>query len=108
MSSKRTPVTLPRSERLRDSVRRATSMSLPLAVHRKLDLLAEEATDVSATRAEIIAMLIAEAEVDAASLEQRIVAYRKKKVGDVLPGPGQDPNVVVPLRPPGRPRHSAS
>jgi hypothetical protein len=60
-------------------------MALPLAVHHRLDLLAEAAQDAGATRAEIIAMLIAEAPLDPDELERSVLRYRKLKVGDVIP-----------------------
>ncbi len=103
-------VSLPRGERLRDSRRQATSMSLPLAVHHRLDLLAEAAADVNASRGEIIAMLIAEADPDPAELERRVLAFRKMTVGEVLPAQervAEGDQVVVPLRTPGRPKRSA-
>ena len=84
-------------------------MSLPLAVHHRLDVLAELAVAVSATRGEIIGMLISEADLNAAQLEQCIVAYRKKTVGDVVPPRlgeahrGDDNVVRLPIRQPGRP-----
>jgi hypothetical protein len=88
-------------------------MSLPLAVHHRLDVLTDLATDASATRSEMIGMLIATAELEAGELEQRILAYRKMTVGDVVPatpdGPhdqGDNDNVVtLPLPRPGRPAH---
>lgn len=86
-------------------------MTLPLAVHHRLDLLADLAADVNASRAELIAMLISEAALDGPALEQRVLGYRKKTVGDVVPQqavtPGEDDseNVIeLPLRAPGRPR----
>jgi len=82
-------------------------MSLPLAVHYKLDLLARLAEDVNASRAEVVAMLIAEADLDI-DVEQRLLAYRKLLVEDVIPAdsqPGDDEdNVVVPLAKAGRPK----
>ena len=91
-------------------------MSLPLAVLHRLDLLAEAAADASATRAEIIGMLISEAAVDSDELETRILAYRKKSVRQVIaPKPEDrqikvaDLNVVdLPVRTPGRPRKRAA
>jgi hypothetical protein len=100
-------VELPLFERLRESRRQTTSMSLPLAVHYRLDRLARLAGDVNASRAEIIAMLIAAAELDAAELERRVLAYRKLTVGDVIPAGdarNDDDSVVVPLGRPGRPK----
>jgi hypothetical protein len=88
-------------------------MTMPLAVHRKLDLLAGLSEDVAATRAEIVGMLIAQANPDVEELERSLLAYRKLTVGDVLPqapggGDGAGDGVVVPLRPPGRPPHRAA
>lgn len=85
MPNEREVVVVPRTERLRDSRRQATSMALPLAVHHRLDLLAECAEDVHATRAEIIGMLIARAGLDSDQLESAVLRYRKLKVGDVIP-----------------------
>ena len=88
-------------------------MSLPLAVHHRLDLLAELATDVGATRAEIVAMLICDAPMDVDALERATLAYRKLTVGDVIPPEEDQPpetqlqdadNVVsIHRRGPGRP-----
>jgi hypothetical protein len=109
MSREHSTVTLHLDELLRDSKRQATSMSLPLAVHHRLDVLAELAVAASATRGEIIGMLISEADLDTTQLEQCVVAYRKKTVGEVVPPkPGNaqegDDNVVrLPVRHPGRP-----
>lgn len=71
-------------ERLQESARQATSMTMPLAIHRRLDLLAEAAKDVAGTRSEIIGMLIAEAELDPEGLERRVIVYRKMRVRDAL------------------------
>jgi hypothetical protein len=108
MSKAISTVTLSLDELLRDSKRQATSMALPLAVHHRLDVIAESAVAVSATRAEIIGMLIADTYLHPIELEQRIVAYRKKTVGDVVPSTsgehGADGNVVtLPVRHAGRP-----
>jgi hypothetical protein len=109
-------VMLNRGEHLSESRRQATSLSMPLAVHHRLDLLAGLATYAKASRAEIIGMLIADAELDSGKLERGILAYRKMRVGDVVPkGPGEgrdevdDDNVVaLPVRQPGRPPNRAS
>lgn len=87
-------------------------MSLPMAISYKLDALAELAKAASATRAEVISMLIDQASEEVEDLERGILAYRKKSVRDVLPASGQpadDRNVVeLPLRTAGRPsRRSA-
>ena len=74
-----------RDEALRESERPATSMSLPLAVHHRLDLLAEGASYADATRAEIVGMLICDASLDVEELERAVLRYRKLKVGDVIP-----------------------
>lgn len=97
------------NEPLRDSLRQATSMSLPLPVHQRLTLLAELAADVAPSRAEIISMLIADASLDADQLEHLILRYRKKTIGDVLPqssggsrgGDGEVIQIMTPRR--GRP-----
>jgi hypothetical protein len=116
MPKKTDIVILSRGEKLRDSRRQGTSMSLPLAVYHRLDLLADAAEDVSATRAEIIGMLIAGAEIDPGALEQGILRYRKMRVGDVVPEEGaeaptapiEDADNVVSIqrRAPGRPARS--
>lgn len=105
-------VRLSPAERLRDSALQATSMSLPLAVHQRLTLLVTAAEDVAPTRAEIVGMLIAKAELDPDELESSLMAYRRKTVRDVLPSPrqsdgrgSQETDVVQITKPrPGRPR----
>lgn len=87
-------------------------MTLPLAVHRKLELLADLAQDVGASRADVIGTLIAEAELGE-DLEARILAYRKLRVGDVL-GPDEPSDAVaenvfsIETHGPGRPRRNAA
>jgi hypothetical protein len=91
-------------------------MSLPVVVHHRLDVLAELAAATSATRAEIIGMLISGRDLDVNQLEVDILDYRKKTVGQVMPPRGgesvdpKDDNVVeFQVRRPGRPpRHAAS
>lgn len=109
MARERELIHLRPEERLRESPRQATSLALPLAVHRRLDLLAEAAAAVDASRSEIIGMLLAEADLEPESLERQIIAYRKMKVGDALP-PSEGGHEAVPAnvisfekRPPGRP-----
>lgn len=107
-------ITLPLDERIRVSRRQSTSMSMPLAVHHRLDVLAELAGVVNASRAEIISMLIAETVLNAEQLEDRIIAYRKMTVGDVVPAQrgtsdGEADNVIsLPARQPGRPPNRAT
>lgn len=84
MAKKPEVVKLKLGERLRESHRQATSMSLPLAVHHKLDVLAAKAEDAEATRAELVGMLIAHASEDVEWLEAAIMKYRKMTVGDVI------------------------
>lgn len=67
-------------------------MSMPLAVHHRLDVLTDLATDLNATRAEIIAMLIAHADLDVELLEKTVLAYRKMTVGDVVPTKPGEPS----------------
>ncbi|HXV06210.1 MAG TPA: hypothetical protein VFP23_09945 [Solirubrobacterales bacterium] len=94
-------------------------MSLPFAVHHRLDLLAKAAEDAGATRAEIVGMLIAAAPLDAAELEAEVLRYRKLKVGDVVPEEQREParqeeplkadNVIsIARRGPGRPSRGSS
>jgi hypothetical protein len=104
-------VKLPLNERLRDSRRQATSLSLPFAVHHRLDLLAELGTDVHAARAEIIGMLIANADLDADEIERKVLTYRKMRVAEVVPAPDADGGAEVielPRRGPGRPSHGTA
>lgn len=85
MTRKTRRVTLSRDELLRDSERQGTSMSLPLAVYHRLDLLTEAAQGAAATRAELMGMLIADAPLDAEELEQAVLRYRKMTVGELIP-----------------------
>ncbi len=105
MAKRKKDKVLSRNEGLRESERQATSMALPLAVYRRLDLLAENAADVYASRSEIVGMLIAEASLEPEWVEQKLSRYRKLKVGDLLPDEGDgDENVVsIATRAPGRP-----
>lgn len=89
-----------RSQRLSDSDTRATSMTMPLAVHERLDKIAGLTAGLKSSRGELVAMLIAETELDRDVLEDRLSAYRKKRVGEVHPDPGAN---VYDLRTPGRP-----
>lgn len=81
-------------------------MELPAAIHHRLDLLAEAAGDMAATRAEIVAMLISEAALDPTELNASILSYRQKVVGDVLPERGEGAENVISFerRGPGRPQ----
>jgi hypothetical protein len=102
-------VPLNRSRSLLGSERQSTSMSLPLAVHYKLGRLAELAAAANASRAEIVAMLIAEADLDPGSLARRVLAYRELTVGDVVapldpPVEESEGVVMLPVSRPGRPR----
>jgi hypothetical protein len=118
MARKQEVVVLSREERLRDSKRQSTSMSLPFAVHHRLDLLAEAAEDAGASRAEIVGMLIAGVPLDTDELEQGVLRYRKLKVGDVIPEEQPEPgetekpeadNVIsIARRGPGRPTKHGS
>lgn len=105
MARRRKDRVLSRSEGLRESQRQATSMALPLAVYRRLDLLAENAADVYASRSEIVGMLIAEASLKPEWVEQKLSHYRKLTVGDVLPDEGRGDENVISIAPrnPGRP-----
>jgi hypothetical protein len=117
MPKKSKIVELDLNQRLRDSEPHATSLMLPLAVHHRLEILAQLAEAASATRKEIVGMLIAEASLDPARLEQQILDYRRKTNGEVIPDLPDEPdqgeapageNVVrFELRGPGRPRQEA-
>jgi len=97
MANERESIRFLPNQPLRDAQRQATSMSLPLPVLGRLALIADLAADVSATRAEIVGMLIANADLEVEQLEREIVDYRKKTVGAVLPPVGDheiDGNVI--------------
>jgi hypothetical protein len=110
MSKKHAMVRLRLDERLRESERQATSMALPIAVHHRLDRFAEDAKDIDATRAEIVGMLIAAAELDDAELESAVLRYRKLQVGDVIPADEIGTNNVISIkkRGAGRPAKSGN
>ena len=78
-------VELDLQENLFDSRRQATSMSLPQAVHYRLDILAELAKKTGASRAEIVGVLIADADLVPVEIEKQVMEYRNKLVGDVVP-----------------------
>jgi hypothetical protein len=108
-------VRLAAGELVRKSEKRATSMSLPVVVHHRLDALAELAEPLGASRAEIIGMLISTTDFDAERLEADIVAYRRMTVGRLLPpdtgaptSPEDDKVVELPMRRPGRPPRNAA
>lgn len=97
------------NERLRESERQGTSMSLPVAILHRLDRLAESAKDVDATRAEIIGLLIADAEIGD-ELESAVLRYRKLQVGEVVPQDERGDSNVISLkkRTAGRPAKSGN
>jgi hypothetical protein len=107
----RTPghITLHLADSIIDCPTRGTSMNVPIAVLRRLDAMAEEARLVRTSRNELLAALIATTELDRAALEEMVSAYRRLRIGDVLPGEGADSadSVVVPMRKPGRPAASS-
>jgi hypothetical protein len=88
------------ASRVADAERQVTSMALPAPVHWRLDEIVRLAGDVRPTRAEVVAMLISQAELDSAELEQRILRYRKTTVGELVGTTDED--VVVPIHGPGR------
>ncbi|HEX5762678.1 MAG TPA: hypothetical protein VFY04_06110 [Solirubrobacterales bacterium] len=112
MASKKETVKLSPGERIRDTVSQATSVSLPLPVHRRLAFLTELGMDASATQAEIIGMLIANASLEPDRVEQEVLDYRKMTVGDVLAGTpeGAGGADVIELAPrgPGRPSRQSA
>jgi hypothetical protein len=111
MSKARAIIRLSLDERLRESERSATSMSLPAALVHRLNLLADEAKDIDATRSEIIGMLLAQAELGNENLELDILRYRKLKVADVVPAAektSSDNVISISPRGPGRPAKSGN
>jgi hypothetical protein len=89
-----------------DCPSRGTSMNLPVAALRRLDAMAGLARFVRPTRNEMLAALIATAEMDPEWLEEQVNAYRRMTIGDVLPArdrAADHDDVVVPIRKPGRP-----
>lgn len=101
-------VTLHPADSIIDCPTRGTSMNLPIAALRRLDAMATEARVTRASRNELLAALIALAEVDAASLKQLVDDYRNLRIADVLPGETSDDSVVVPIRQQGRPAAKGS
>ena len=113
MKKKPETILITLDELLRDSKRQSTSMSLPLAIHHRLDVLAERGAPAGATRADIIGMLIAHANLDPDRIVDSLIAYRKMTVRGVVPAFSDEPtegdtadgaNVIeLPVRHPGRP-----
>jgi hypothetical protein len=99
-------VAVPTSARITEVARQTTSMALPLPIHNRLDELVRLAGVVKPTRAEIVAMLIAEADLEPAKLEERLLRYRRLTVGEVAGV--ADREVVVPLHGPGRRKNEAT
>lgn len=102
-------------QRIRETKAPATSVQLPLAVHRRLDVLAQLADNVAASRKEIIGMLIADADLDRETLQGKIVAYRGKTNAQVIPDVLEEPStggdgklLRFEKRGRGRPRQEAS
>lgn len=87
---------------------------MPLAIYHRLNLLADCAAGANASRAEIIGMLVANADLEPAKLDRDLIAYRYKTVGDVVPdseqhdGRSRAVGKVVSIQPrsPGRPAKS--
>lgn len=96
-------VTLQSGDSIIDCPTRGTSMNLPIAVLRRLDALATEARFARASRNELLAALIAAAEVDPASLGELVNNYRGLRIADVLPDAPSSDSVVVPMPRRGRP-----
>jgi hypothetical protein len=98
-------------ELVSESEGKATSMSLPHALHHRLDRLAELAKPARTSRGEIIAMLIADAPEDRKTLVQMLLDYRDLTIEEVLAQEERltgDQDVVVQLRSAGRPSQKAS
>ena len=104
---KKRRITVSTKKALREAERQATSMALPTPVHHRLDELVQLAGAANTNRAEIVAMLIAEAVRDTEDLEQRVLRYRKLTVGDVM-APTEGDDVVIDLHGPGRRKGDAA
>lgn len=94
------------ADRIGSSPTRSTSMNLPVAVQRRLDGMIGLADAVKPTRNELLAALVATTELDEVAIEEMVMRYRRMRVADVLPArdhAGDERDVVVPLRRPGRP-----
>jgi hypothetical protein len=98
-------VTLHLGDSIIDCPSRGTSMNLPIAVLQRLDALATAARRQRVSRNELLAALIADADIDAAELERLVMRYRGKYISEVLPDTEdvKQDSVVVPLPKRGRP-----
>jgi hypothetical protein len=113
MAKRPKAVKLRLDEPLRSSRRQAAGFSLPVAVHHRLERLAAIAWAVQPTHAELVGMLIAEAALDEARMEQAIISYRRMTVGDVVDNmerpaeadadEASEDTIMISLRGPGRP-----
>jgi len=89
-----------------------------VAVHHRLEKLATTAWAAQPSHAELVGMLIAEASLDEAQLEQAIFSYRRMTVGDVVGNLERPANaavedaiedtIMISLRGPGRPSRRSS
>lgn len=115
MARKPTDIELKSSELVAESEHRTTSMSLPLAIHHRLDVVAESVKGTKASRGEIIAALIAQLSLQRSEVRNLIADYREMTVGDVFPDEPDKPlgdsdeGKIYKFRPrrPGRPRSAA-
>lgn len=78
-------------------------MSLPLAVHQRLDELVDLATATNTSRQELLAALVALETIDREALERRVMAYRRLKVSDLVGSPAEGDVVHFLPRTVGRP-----
>jgi hypothetical protein len=91
---------LPRSMRLRDAPQRQCAISWPLPVDMKLEKLLEVARDAgeNTSRKEIVAALVALAEMDGHTLGELLRRYRVAAVDDILPGDADADGDVIHFR----------
>jgi predicted transcriptional regulator len=103
-------ITLQVADSIIDCPVRATSMTLPVAVIRRLDALADAARLERPSRNEFLAALISATDLDQDALERIVREYRRRTIGEVLPADevATEDSVVVPMRKPGRPPRRAS
>jgi hypothetical protein len=99
---------VPTDASLDDCPTAPTSMVLPAPVSHRLDQLVDLADRARTDRAELTAALICHATTDEKKLEQAVLNYRGRIVGDVVLGvPSGASEIELPRRGPGRRKRTA-